>query len=139
MEFNIRPACQTDLKAVYALARNPHLAAPNHQAAERWWIKAFLDERQIFFVACEGTKVIGFTLGECAAGKVAIRHLTTVHPSLRGQGIGTKLMKAFEKESRRRGMTCVLCYVSGGKHWEQALKKNGYAAGSIVREYQKFL
>lgn len=138
-QVNIRPARASDLPAVFRLAQANELRAANHQFAERWWIRDFLKARQPFIVAAVGKQIVGFTLGECATGKVAIRHLTAVAPKFRRQGIGSQLMGAFETEVRRRGMTCVLLYVSGGKHWAAAIERRGYARGSLVREYQKFL
>ena len=136
----IRPARPDDLRAVYRLARASELSAPSHPAAEKYWIKDFLLDGQPFLVATDdGGKVVGFTLGECATGDVAIRHLTAVDPEHRRQGIGEQLVKAFEREARRRKMTCILMYVSGGAHWARTHRRLGYAAGAIVREYQKFL
>lgn len=137
--IRIRRATAADLPAVYLLATAKELDAPNHQAAEKWWIRDFLKAKQPFFVAEARGRVVGFTLGECATGKVAIHHLTAVEPRWRRRGIGTALTKAFEREARRRGMTCVLMYVSGGRHWQRKMERIGYARGSVVREYQKFL
>lgn len=135
----IRPATVKDLPTVFRIAQAKELKAANHQFAERWWIRDFLKSKQPFFVATINQQIVGFTLGECATGKVAIRHLTAVEKKFRRLGIGQKLVQAFEQECRRRGMTCILLYVSGGRHWERVMEKNGYARGSIVREYQKFL
>lgn len=135
----IRPASAADLPAVFQLARAKELNAPNHQAAEKWRIRDFLKAGQIFFVAIVNARVVGFTLGECATGNVAIHHLTAVAPRWRRKGIGTMLARRFEQEARRRGMTCVLLYVSGNAGWKKTMKRLGYARGSLVYEYQKFL
>lgn len=135
----IRPAQKADLPAVYQLAQAKELHAASHQFAERWWIRDFLKAKQPFFVAEVDQQVVGFTLGECATGKVAIRHLTAVAQQHRGLGIGQMLMTAFERECRRRGMTCILLYMSGGQHWAKLHQRHGYIRGSVVREYQKFL
>lgn len=139
LNVTIRPAKQADLKTVYRLSRIPELAAPNRQAAERWWIKDFLKSRRPFFVAVIDGRVVGFVLGEYATGKVAIQHLLAVHPDYRRHGVGLQLLHAFEREVRRRGMACILLYLSGGKRWANVLGHHRYAAGSLVREYQKFL
>lgn len=136
----VRPATKSDLPGVNRLARSPKLAAPSHAAAERWWIKAFLEEDQPFFVAVEYKNVIGFILGECATGKVAIAQLMAVTPKYRQHGIGLLLGRAFERECRKRKMTCILLYASNhDAFFTRALKKHGYARGSVVREFQKFL
>lgn len=135
----VRPAVRADLPACYRLARTKELRAPSHQGAERWWIRAFISAQQPFFVAVHRDQIVGFTLGECATGKVAIRHLTAAAPNYRRRGLGRRLVRAFERECRARGQTCVLAYVSGGQGWERALRRLGYARGSLVREYQKFL
>jgi GNAT superfamily N-acetyltransferase len=90
-------------------------------------------------VAVLNDRVVGFILGECATGKVAIQHLLAVDPAYRLRGIGKQLKLAFEREMRRRGMVCILLYESGNKHWAHHLERHGYARGILVREYQKFL
>lgn len=105
MPITIRSAQRHDLTALYRLARNPKLAAPSHQAAERWWIKSFLEERQILIVAELSGRVIGFIMGETGTGKVAIGHLLVVQRSYQQKGIAQRLGRAFERECRRRGMT----------------------------------
>ncbi|MBI5405259.1 MAG: GNAT family N-acetyltransferase [Candidatus Kerfeldbacteria bacterium] len=134
----IRPARRADLPSLYRLARNPKLAAPSHQAAERWWIRSFLDERQILIVAVHDDQVVGFVMGETGTGKVAIGHLLVVQRSYQKRGLAQRLGRAFERECRNRGMTCVLLYASS-RPMEQLLTKAGYVQGSPVREYQKFL
>lgn len=134
----IRPARRRDLPSLYRLARNPKLAAPSHQAAERWWIRSFLDERQILIVAELDGRVIGFVMGEAATGKVAIGHLLTVAPKYRRAGVAARLGRAFERACRERGMTCILLYASSST-MARLLKKGGYARGSRAVEYQKFL
>jgi len=134
----IRPARRSDLPSLYRLARNPKLAAPSHQAAERWWIRAFLEEKQILLVATIDSAVVGFVMGETATGKVAIAQLLVVARGMQRSGIATLLGRAFERECRKRGMTCILLYASS-RAMEQLLTKAGYVQGSPVREYQKFL
>ena len=135
----IRTVKLADLPHVFRLARVDELRAANHQFAEQWWIRDFLKSRQPFFVATLNSHVVGFILGECATGKVAIQHLIAVEPKYRHRGIGKQLKLAFEREVRRRGITCILLYMSGSKHWAHHLEHHGYARGSLVREYQKFL
>lgn len=136
----IRPAQKKDLPQCFRLARAKELKAPNRQSAERWWIHDFLKSRQPFFVATIDRRVVGFTLGECATGQVAPHHLLVVKSEYRRKGIGSKLVGAFEHEVRRRGMTCVLGYaVYRSIGVRRLLKKHQYTAGSLVREYQKFL
>lgn len=136
----IRPAVKSDLVSVYTIAQADELRAPNHQFAERWWIRDFLQAKQPFFVAVMDKRVVGFILGECATGKVAIAHLMSVAPRYRKHGIGLLLGRAFERECRKRNMTCILLYASNHDlFFQRALTTHGYARGSLVREYQKFL
>lgn len=138
-KYSIRAARRADLPTVFSLAKAKELDAANHQRAERWWIRDFLATKQPFFVASVENKIVGFILGECATGRVAILHLAVVKPAYRKKGIGATLLEAFEHESRRRKMRCVLSYVSGQKYWERHLEKKSYGRGSMTREYQKAL
>lgn len=138
-KVTIRPVTSKDLPRVFQIARAKELKAANHHFAERWWIRDFLKAKQPFFVATNQKQIIGFVLGECATGKVAICHLMAVDEQYHRQGVGTALMHAFERECRHRKMKCILLYFGGGKPVESALKKHGYARGSLVREFQKFL
>lgn len=136
----IRKARASDLPAIFSLAKNPALAAPNRQGAERWWVRDHLREQQILLVAVREKQVIGFTMGETATGKVALLHLLAVLPKYQAHGIARKLGQAFERECRQRGMTCVLTYMHhADRALDAAMRRHGYAAGSVVREYQKFL
>lgn len=140
MNIQIRPARASDLPTVFSLSTSPKLAAPRAASAERWWIRAFLVERQPFFVALNKKQVVGFILGEYATGHVAIAQLLMVKPAYRKQGIGVALGQAFEQACRQKGMRCILLYASNhDKFFERSLRTYGYQRGASVREYQKML
>jgi len=60
----LRKAKISDCKEVWKMCNTPGLVNPSGQAPRLWWIKSFVKEKQIFLVAEEDKKIIGFILGE---------------------------------------------------------------------------
>ncbi|GEM_PF-2667990 len=139
-QITIRRARNSDLPEIFQLAEARELAPPNKPLAERIWIRDHLRAKQILLVAVNKKDIIGFSMGEKLVSQVVIHHLLIVHHRWRRQGVATKLLQSLEREAKRRRASCILGYgVVSSKGIHRLLKKHHYQAGSLVREYQKFL
>jgi len=137
MEF--RKAKQGDCKQVWEMCKIPELINPSGQPPRLWWIKDFVKEKQIFFVAEENKEIIGFVLGERITGNCAIAHMSAVKKQYQGQGIGTELINLFEKECKKRKLKAILTYAYSKSKSVKILEKRGYEKGFLTYEMLKFL
>ena len=92
----------------------------------------------ITLVAIEGNEAIAEVIG-------LLRHFTipsgrvykiAVHPKLRGEGMGTRLLEAIEKQFRQAGMpgSCAEIRVSNAPS-RKLFEKNGYVLTRIMKPY----
>ena len=92
------------------------------------------------FVRDENGEVLGGIDGHTYWGTLAIDHLW-VHNSLRGQGYGTQLLSAAEKEAIRRGCKQVLVDTTSFQA-PDFYKKHGYKVYGVIKnspgEHQRF-
>lgn len=136
----LRAATRADCNACHKLASARELATPWGDAPPLEWFKAIVREKQILIVAEEDGEIVGFRMGERIAGNWAIAHLMIVREDMRDKGVGTALVKAFEKECRRRKMGGIMTYVfAGNKKTVQFFEKHKYKRGSPVLEFVKVL
>ena len=138
--MELRKAKLEDCNEVYELCRVKGLVNPSGEPPKRWWIEAFVREKQIFFVAEENGRVIGFALGERTTGDIAIFHMLAINEAYRGKGIGQRLMDLFEEEAKKRKLKVILTYgYANNKVVDHILKKRNYEKGSKYYEYLKWI
>lgn len=139
--MDIRVANLSDCKEVYELTKNtPELVNPSIEPPNLWWIESFIREKQVFYVAVEDNRVIGYILGERTSGNVGLMWMITVTEEFRGKGIGKKLLFEFENECRKRNLKAIVAYgYSNGEKVLNMLERNNYHKGNAYYEFVKLL
>lgn len=138
--MKIRKANLKDCKAVYEMCRIPQLVNPSGEPPKLWWIKSFVKEKQIFFVAQEKERIVGFILGERTCGDIGYLWMLAVKPEFQGKGIGKKLFLIAEEECKRKKLKAILLY--GYEKSPRALKlikSLKYEKGRKYYEFLKFI
>lgn len=84
-------------------------------------------------VAVEGTKVLGFAYGvlEPTNSKMAWLYHLVVKKKERGKGLGSKLLKVYEKELKKRGVKRMLLYMHVKPELKKFYKRHGFMVGKI--------
>jgi ribosomal protein S18 acetylase RimI-like enzyme len=138
--IKIISAMGKDVEDCWKLSHTKELFTPEGDAIPKEWFEAIIREKQMFFVAKDDKKTIGFVMGERLAGNAAIVHLMSVDPKYRRIGIGTRLMDEFEKECRKRRIIVIVAYAyMDSKKIQNMLSKKGFMKGSKTVEYVKIL
>ena len=136
----IRKAELKDVDSCLELSKIPELLNPDKTPSHKWWIKAFVKENQIFFIAEEGNKIVGFIMGERTTGNLAIFHSLVVKEDYKNNGIGTKLIKSAEKECKKRKLKAIMLYgYADNKKAVSFFEKKRYIKGALTYEFIKFL
>jgi ribosomal-protein-alanine N-acetyltransferase len=101
-------------------------------------VRAFLSRKDSFaFVAVDGADVIGAAMCNCsernARGRIASVAVLDDH---RGKGLGSSLVKACEKEFRKRGLTRFTLEVAvDNKSAVRTYISNGYVVKCTMNDY----
>ncbi|MEK6899015.1 MAG: GNAT family N-acetyltransferase [Nanoarchaeota archaeon] len=140
----IRHATKKDLEKCFELCRVPELMTPEINAANYpypplIWFKNIFKEKQILIVAEVDSEIVGLRMGERTTGNWVIAHLMVVKKEFRRNGIGQKLVDAFEKECRKRKVGGIMTYVHDNPQTLAFFAKNNYSRGSRVVENIKVL
>ena len=101
--------------------------------------KKLARDPDLFLVAEENEQIIGTVIGGFDGRRGLIYHLA-VTASLRGQGIGSRLMD--ELESRLRAKGCIRCYLmvtTNNPEGMQYYEKHGWERMDFVVPYAKNL
>lgn len=136
----IRKAALEDCESCFKLAKTPEFKYPDGSFPRLEWIKAFVKENQIFFVAEENNKITGFIMGERVTGNLALIHLIAVDKNNQNKGIGKLLLNSFEQEAKKRKVIVVFLY--GYAKNEKSInffEKNKYVKGSLDYEMGKLI
>jgi ribosomal protein S18 acetylase RimI-like enzyme len=136
----IRKATLNDCKHVWDMCRIPQLVNPSGEPPRLWWIKSFVKEKQIFFIAEESGELAGFILGERTCGQIGYLWMLAVKPRFQGKGIGKELFLTAEKECKKRRLKAILLY--GYEKSPRALKiikSLKYEKGRKYYEFLKFI
>lgn len=101
-------------------------------------VRAFLSRKDSFaLLAVDGVDVIGVAMCNCsernARGTIASVAVLDDH---RGKGLGSKLVKACEKELRKRGVTRFMLEVAvDNKPAVRTYISNGYVIKCTIKDY----
>ena len=135
--MEIRKAKLSDCKACEDLSqRCKELTNVNGQSNYYLWFVKFIKAKQIVLVAKDRGKIIGFVAGEVNTG-YSLMQLLAVDDKYRGNGIGGRLIKEFEKVSLRRGIRHILLY--GYKDRSDFFRRQGYIRRSPCFEFMKII
>lgn len=135
--MKIRKAKIRDCIACEGLStRCKELANVSGQSNYFGWFVEFIRNKQVFLVAEERGKIIGFVAGEINTG-YALMQLLAVDDRHRGRGIGRELIKRFEGICFRRKTIHILLY--GYKDRKDFFEGQGYKMGSPCFEFMKVL
>jgi len=129
-----------DCRACYKLSKTPELLDPDGKTPRFWWFEAFVKEKQMFFVAEDDKKVVGYVMAERTTGNIAIVQMIDVKKEYQRMEIGNALMKRIEEECKKRKLRAILLYgYAPNKKTIGFFKHEGYDEGSLTHEFLKFL
>lgn len=133
----IRLAKIGDCKKCAELSRIEELRPAGSDFISEGYFRIFVDKDEMFFVAEDKGKIIGYILGEPMKGNLANLGLLTVDNNFRGKGIGKKLVEAFRKKGDEKGLKYLLLYAPKfNKKTLEFYKKCGFKEG---KEHIQFL
>lgn len=138
--ITIRPAKIADCKECLEISKTLELSLPNGEPQHIEWLEAFVKENQIFLVAEEDKKIVGFAMGERVTGDLGLLHLIAVKKDSQDKGIGSKLLIEFENECKKRKL--IVSFLYGYANNTKTIKffeKNKYYKGSLMFEMGKYL
>ena len=135
---NIRPAIENDIKLVQEIADVPELRVTGEKRppSERW-LKAFIDEKQIFLIAEINKELVGFILGERTTGDLAYLWEVGISKNFRRKGIGKVLLNSFVKECKKRKLRSIITYSHLNERTLNFFKNNEFFEGEDCRELKR--
>ena len=133
----IRLSKLKDCKKCVELSRIEELRPAGSDYISEGYFRIFVDKDEMFFVAEENGKIVGYILGEPMKGKLANLGLLAVDPNFRGKGVGKKLVESFRKKCDEKGLKFLLLYAPKfNKNTLEFYKKCGFKEG---KEHIQFL
>ena len=137
--MKIRKANVNDCVACSRMSKVKELANAEGWTPSTHYLKAFIKNNQIFLVAQEEKKVIGYAVGESITGKGVLLHYIVIKSEYRGKNIGSALLQDFEREAAKRGNKWALLYAAAfNKKTCAFYEKKNYKKGSESFEFVKY-
>ncbi len=103
MIITIQEACAEDIQKCLPLAQTKELEGAKGKFPTLEELQAGYESKSaIFLVAKNEKNIVGFALGYIHSRQSCYLDLLVVDKEIRGQGIGTKLLQAFEKEAQNK-------------------------------------
>jgi len=136
----IRLAKIEDCTACCNLSKIKELATPEGGHISENYFKKNVDDDEMFFVAEEDGKIVGYILGEPLKDNLTFLSLLTVDESQRGKGLGKKLISRFEEQCRNKKLNPIIFYAP--KFNEDTIafyNKQGYMQGKDHVQFMKIL
>lgn len=128
---NIRLAKIEDCKACAELSKIKELETNGDYVPEDYF-KLLVDDDEMFFIAESENKVVGFIVGEPMKGGLAFMSILAVDTSLRGKGIGKKLVETFRKKCYEKGLKFIVFYAPKfNENTIEFYKKQGFNEGKL--------
>lgn len=109
--MKIRPCKKDDLIQCQELFNLPELATASGDLLPVAYLRNFLSEKY-FLVAEDNGKIIGALYGEKLKAGGTMMWALAVDSNYQGKGIGTKLMKTFEKNARLDNRKWIVLHAS---------------------------
>ncbi|NCN86689.1 GNAT family N-acetyltransferase [archaeon] len=133
--MKIRKATKKDIEQIRKIADVEELRVTGgDRAPSERWFNAFIKEKQMFLVAEEDKKIVGFILGERVTGDLGYLWEIGVEKKLRSKGIGKLLLNEFIKESKKRKLRSIITYGCYNKKTLNFFKKNNFFHGEKCEE-----
>lgn len=106
----IRLAAIDDCARCAELSRIEELRPAQSDFISEGYFRLFVDDDEMFLVAEDFGTVVGYALGEPIKGNMALLGLLAVDKSVRGKGIGKKLIQAFRERCDEKGLKFIILY-----------------------------
>ncbi len=133
----IRTAKAEDCKRCAELSKIEELRPAGSDFISEEYFHIFVDEDEMFLVAEDEGKIVGYILGEPMKGSIAHLGLLTVKSNLRGKGIGRELVEAFRRKCDEKGLNFILLYApTFNKRTLDFYRRCGFKEG---KEHLQFL
>ncbi|MFH1064585.1 MAG: GNAT family N-acetyltransferase [Candidatus Woesearchaeota archaeon] len=126
-----------DCKRCAELSEIDELKTAGGKFLPEGYFKIFVDDDELFFVAEEEGKLLGYILGEPMKGNMAFLGLLTADKGSRGKGIGKKLIAAFRNKCDEKGLKFILLYAP--KFNENTIEFYNKCQFTQGKEYINFL
>lgn len=137
--MKFRPCKKADLIQCEKLFDLPELVAANGTGVTVPYLVKFLSEKY-FLVAEEKGKIVGAIYGEKLKAGGTMMWALAVDGDFRGEGVGTKLMKMFEKNTREDKRKWIVLHASTKtERTVNFYRKFGYDVGNRYVECAKDL
>jgi len=123
----IRLATKKDCISCAELSKIKELKDPHGDFISEEYFRNFVDVDEMFFVAEDNNKIVGYILGEPLKCNLALLGLLTVSEKFRGQGIGKQLIKAFRDSCDNHNVEYIFFYAPNfNKNTIEFYKKQGF-------------
>jgi N-acetylglutamate synthase-like GNAT family acetyltransferase len=135
--MKIRPAKKEDLSECAKLFHSSVFKEASGDYISVHSLKYYLD-KIYFLVAEENGEIAGALFGEALKGKGAILWDFAIKKNLRGKGIGSILLKSFEKNAKIDGKKWIFITAPHkSKFTHKFYNKHRYKKGTLNYEYLK--
>jgi len=129
--LRLRPARKEDLPAILAIER---LSFPTPWQATHFFVELYRDYARLWVAEIEG-QVVGYICFWIIADEAHLANIA-VHPSCRGQGVGSELLRVFLRFARRRGARRALLEVRASNRVARRFyEKFGFEKDGVRRSY----
>lgn len=135
----IRLAKLEDCEACAKLSEIEELKTPDGEFISTEYFKENIDDDELFFVAEDEGKIVGYIFGEPMKSKMAYLSLLAVDKSRRGQGVGKLLLAKFEERCKELELNPILFYAPAFNENTIAFyNKRGYVQGKNYSSFIKY-
>lgn len=126
----IRLATLDDCGTCAELSKIRELALTDGSYIPENFFKVRVDDDELFFVAEDQGKVVGYVVGEPLKGGIVYLSLFTVDKSQRGNGLGKQLISTFEEKCRQKKTNLIFfCAPKFNKKTVAFYNKQGFIQG----------
>lgn len=100
-----------------------------------WYYREFVKRKELFMVAVDQKKIIGFAIGEGITGRGLLAQYFVIDRKYKRQGLGTKFWRVFVATARRAGYKWILGYAVRRSPIGKILKRSGAYFGNATQEF----
>ncbi len=130
-KIRLRPAREGDLAAILTIER---LSFSTPWQAVHFWAELYKNYARLWVAETEG-RVVGYICFWVIAGEAHLANIA-VHPSFRGRGVGSKLLKTFLRYAKRHGAKRAFLEVRASNRIARRFyEKFGFEKEGVRRSY----